>query len=197
MLPDYLSLKTSLMENLTGTMRAGVDADGVLAMVHHFTAHEGDGFVTEREDGTADEGKYRRFQHAIEISPHDIELRGVSAVKDVLREMQDALARSQHDALFDELKKATESVGTALDAGGKPFTAELWLDAMERMEFSFDPDGKWKPPTIVIAPGQRERVAQELARLDTDASLAARMESVIQQKRQEWRDREARRRLVD
>ena len=164
MLPEYVDLKRSLMDRLTGAMRMGVQGEGVMSMVSSFVVHEGAGYVLFREDGSVDEGGFRRFEQGVAISPKDIELRGGVVIREMMAEMQEALAKHQHEALFEEVAAATRAAGTEVDAGGKPFTAELWLDALEKMHFSFDADGNWQPATIVIHPNQSERVKTEVER---------------------------------
>lgn len=185
------------MDSLTGAMRMGLQGEGVLSMVSRFVVHEGSGYLLVREDGTVDQSAFRRFEHGVAVSPTDIELRGIDAIREVMAETQEALAKHQHEALFEELSAATKAAGTEVKAGGKPFSAELWLEGLEKMQFSFDLEGNWRPPTIVIHPDQADRVKTEIERLEADPVLIQRMEAIIEAKRQDWRDREARRRVVD
>jgi hypothetical protein len=83
------------------------------------------------------------------------------------------------------------------DAGGRPISAELIFETWESMDFSFDEKGNWQRPTLVINPIQAPRLTKELKRMETEPDLIERFEELLAQKKRDWDDREANRKLVD
>lgn len=194
MLPDYKALKEQLMRHVYGGITRSVGNTGVLAEIGTLTIHEGRKIGGE-DHGDADE--LRRFEHEFTVSHTDLEERGTEAIRDVVRDLHEAMVKDRSQALFSEVNKAVEATGNSVEAAGQPFSAELWIEALEKMEFSFGQDGEWKMPTVVAHPSKTEHIAKELRRLDEDAVLAKRLTALIERKKGEWRDRETGRRLVD
>src|SRR5262245_56923805 len=97
--------------------------------------------------------------------------------------------------IFDGITEATAD--RAVSAGGKPFTAELYLDVLETMEFSFDENGEWQMPTMVLHPSMMARAQEQIQRLDVEPALKERLSAIVTKKKEHWRDREADRQLVD
>jgi hypothetical protein len=97
---------------------------------------------------------------------------------------------------FDRFHEITESVGNAMDMKGEPFTAESYLDSIEKIDLDFDMFGIPIYPTHVIHPVMAETIRFQFARLGTESRLRDRANALIERKRKEWRDREGRRRLV-
>jgi len=65
------------------------------------------------------------------------------------------------------------------------------------MDFSFDESGNWQRPTFVLNPIQAPRLRKELERMETEPNLIRRFEELLVQKKRDWDDREANRKLVD
>ena len=98
--------------------------------------------------------------------------------------------------MFQTIEAGVKSVGNELSAGGKPITAELILDALDKVLVDFGADGQPKWPTIVIHPSLSDRLKAEDARFGSEPALAQRFAETIERKREEWRAREASRVLV-
>lgn len=99
--------------------------------------------------------------------------------------------------VFDMVAKTTEKTGNAIDAGGRPFSFDLLIAALDKVELDFGSDGKARFPTLVLNPQAYADVQKKMAEWDKDPSCQSRLEDVIRRKREEFREREARRRLVD
>jgi len=98
--------------------------------------------------------------------------------------------------MFQTIEAGVKSVGNELSAGGKPITAELILDALDKVLVDFDADGQPQWPTIVVHPSLSDRLKAEDARFGSEPALAQRFAEIIERKREEWRAREASRVLV-
>ena len=95
------------------------------------------------------------------------------------------------------MNQVTASTGNVVDAKGKPLTPDQFLDVMERIEMSFDQNGKPMLPQIVCGPQMVEQMKKILEQIDTEPELKQRHDELLRRKRENWCDRESRRKLVD
>jgi len=97
----------------------------------------------------------------------------------MLATMAEGLSKDQVKMFEDVMKSATDEAGTAVHADGRPFSAELFIEAIEKMELSFDDDGNWEMPTLVGHPMHEARIKSELARLDATPKLHAEATAIV------------------
>jgi hypothetical protein len=69
-----------------------------------------------------------------------------------LTRIAEQMAEGMSEILYAEMERGTAEVGNVVDAQGQPFSEELILKAIEKMEHSFAPDGTWEQPTFVVSP---------------------------------------------
>jgi hypothetical protein len=115
----------------------------------------------------------------------------IAKLDKVADQMADQIGTHSLKTLSESLDKA----GQVVDRKGKPFDAEAIFEVLEKLQIEFDESGKYDL-TILIPPALRPR-AEELIRLfETDKKLQKRHADIMERKREEWRDREAARKLV-
>lgn len=197
MLPDFVEIKRELADILTHRMRPSAAEQSVVASASHISFYEGDEWVVHRSDGTTERSGYEVMEGKMELHFDELEEKGFSAVREALMGARNQMVEQAEREMLDDIQEVVEETGNVMDAGGQPFTAELWLDSLEMLEFSFEKDGTWKPPTLVIHPSKAETVSEELQRIEDEPELKERLEDLVAQKREAWRDRESRRRVVD
>jgi hypothetical protein len=73
----------------------------------------------------------------------------------------------------------------------------MLMDMLETMPIDFDRSGKPKMPTVVLHPDMFRSIEPKLREWEKDPELRARREAMLARKKEEWRVRESRRRLVD
>ncbi len=94
---------------------------------------------------------------------------------------------------FASLDTVTSAAGTAISAAGRPFI-DAFCEMLESMELSFDEEGQLAPGyQFVLHPDTYARLAPQVAAWTPDED--ARVEAVLQRKREEFRARQRRRRL--
>lgn len=98
---------------------------------------------------------------------------------------------------FETIQQAVEAVGNSFDAKGQKLSPDMVLQMWERMQLSFDSNGEWQRPTIVVHPDLGERARAILRAIDEEPELRARRDKIVNRQRDEWRVREASRKLVD
>jgi hypothetical protein len=93
---------------------------------------------------------------------------------------------------FRAFERTCDAAGTGTDARGKPFSFELYLAGLEKIELQFDRDGQPILPTLVVHP----TMAKQLESLPppTEEQLRA-YNDLIERKRKEFNARRRYRKL--
>ena len=197
MLPDFPLIKRQIAEDLTNRLRSEQRQDSLFSLFKQVRQHEGDRFTIIREDQTAHTSRYRQFEVEGKLKVDDLLKSGTRAVRDMLDTMGEGLAKDEAQAFMSMMDQATEEAGTVVRGEGQPFSAEHFIDAISKMELSFDDGGNWEMPTMVMHPSQEARFRAVMKEIDDKADLKARATAIVDKKREEWFAREARRTLVD
>jgi hypothetical protein len=168
----------------------------MLAQIQSHHQAEGDRFSLETYDGDIQQKDFKTFSTPVttRVLPSPIEQESEIAQK--LDEAAQDIAKQHMQLLFTTMSESSEEAGTAYHAGGRPFHMSMFLDALETMQVDFDDDGRPKLPTIVMHPNQLKAIGPKLAEWEKDPALDARWKQVLAKKKDEWRDRESRRKLV-
>ena len=93
---------------------------------------------------------------------------------------------------FDVFHRTCDAAGTAADAGGRPFSFELYLEGLERIELQFDREGKPILPTLVMHPSMAEHL-RSMPPITPEQQKA--MDELIERKRTEFNARRRHRKL--
>ena len=141
--------------------------------------------------------EYQKASAECRIQPQ--EAKGMS-VEEFLKVPNDAgrdIARQMARHLFATLDKVTEATGNVIDAKGEPLRFEHFLAVLEKIPIEFDQHGRAQFPTAVLGPALYEQLQRRLPEWESDSAGQARIAEILSIKREEFREREARRRLVD
>lgn len=198
MLPDFPEIKAVLLKRVSGTTRLDADSDPVLGMVQRFTLSEGDRVLVQREDGSEAVIDFSTpIETVVELPTDAIRTGGPATTREATRQMSDQLNRELTRRMFDTITQAVEEVGNVAHVEGRPFSGDLYLQMLRTMELSFGRDGEWIRPTIVAGAGVAQRIDSTLENLEHDPAFLAERDKIVNEQREAWRAREARRRLVD
>lgn len=195
MLPDFPSTKAKLTRRFLAIFEQTVEAKTL--PVPWVAQHEGDRSRLVREDGSEErsDSEPKRVEFSIEkdglpgMTLNEIEQKYATAGEQMAGQLM--------GDFFRVVDRATEQAGTAIDASGRPLTADLFLDLLGRVQLDFDSEGNLVPPTIVLHPHVWESVRHDVASWDEDPDFKRAFRTLIERKREEWREREGRRKLVD
>jgi len=168
---------------------------GVFGEAPKHYMHEGNRMRIVRANGSVDETKLKEASGEISLKVGDIPAltlkERIAKLDKIAEQMADQIATHSLKTLSEGLDKA----GQVVDRKGKPFDAEAIFEVLEKLQIEFDESGKCDL-TILIPPALTPR-AEELVRLlETDKNLQKRHADIMERKREEWRDREAARKLV-
>jgi len=199
MLPDFPRLKERLLRLTWFEHRGRIQADDLIGAIRAVPYFEGRGFATGDVDGHVEHTKAEVMAFPYEIERSAIIERGLDALRESLAKMTALQIQAMHEMLLRKSGEAAAKVGNRVDAGGQPFSAELYFKVLETVEIDFDELGR---PDIaamrmVMHPDQAERVRVLMDQWQEDESFQQRYKEIMLKKRDEWRDRESNRKLVD
>lgn len=185
------------MDRRIREIRVKIDAQmPIVSKIRSVRFHEGNSFSVERDDGIIESQGFIDVRSPIQISANLQFKETVQNLKAETEKLALDFASQLEKLFFERFTEITESVGNAMDMNGAPFTAESYLDMLDRVDLEFDMFGLPIYPTQVCHPVMAETLQREFGRFRTESRLRERAETIIDRKRREWRDREGRRRLV-
>ncbi|MDD5705814.1 MAG: hypothetical protein PHR35_07795 [Kiritimatiellae bacterium] len=198
MLPDYPDLKRRIDEILLRYLEQRVMFHlGYFAQIKHVSVPEGCSSRLVRADGTTDQSGM------VKISPEEEWnlSSGVAPMPEVAFQKLDSMAKQmagqQAQGLLKHIREVTEEVGNALRVKMSEFGLRTLNDMLERVELDFDGMGRPILPSLVCGKEMSDRLMEQRDTADTDRTEQSRKDEIIARKREEFRDRESRRRLVD
>jgi hypothetical protein len=195
-LPDFINIKKELSQARSSAISSL--GDPIMSKIPAYRQHEGDRFSIFREDGSQDTSDQKLIRsEPITIDLKDVHSRGEQAIYESIAIARQQLTQASKRLLSEKLEEAPIP---SMDAAGRSFTAELYLEMLEPMFLNFDEEGRWNhldfwqenPNPRLLA-----KVDSELKRFESEPELRDQLETLLARKRQEWNDREANRKLVD
>jgi len=102
------------------------------------------------------------------------------------------MAKGMDAMMHRKINEVTKKTGNVVDGKGAGFSEDLFLEAMDKMDHSFDENGVWDTPTIIVHP---DVLAAVQAR-GLSAKGNRRLGEILERKLDDFRSREAARILV-
>lgn len=197
MLPDFPTIKRTLSELLGDFMHARVGYHWPpFQEIRHVRYFEGDTHSMTREDGETEKSPFRTMASEITFQMDELPKLPLQTVLERLDGVAADMARQHAEMFYQTISDAVEKVGNVVDAKGKRLTAQMILEMYEKLQIDFDRFGQPNLQQIHLPPGLEERAEQALRELSEDPGMRKQFENLIIQKKEEWRAREASRKLV-
>lgn len=198
MLPDFPKLKKDIHKYfLIRAFENARSSDPLLANIRHYMQHEGHDGTYETMDGYVRPKDYQTFEASYQITADEITSSDFEAILKKFYDMGLDAASKMARYSFEQIGKIIDETGNTINAGG-PWTKELFIDMVQKVLIDFDEEtGRPKLPSIYIHPSQAESVRKMIQDAESDPEHKKKFDAIIEQKRKEWRDREANRKLVD
>lgn len=198
MLPDFPEIKARLDAILVQRMKTVQTGESVLfSSLRRTMQHEGTTMLLVRCDGSRETVRFRRSSARFTLGGGEAD--GISPTR--LLAKVDAAANelgTQMTKLFAErFEQAAKEVGNVVDMHGEPLEAEHLFRMWEKVHIDFDRNGTPRLPQVVT--GSRESYEHLLEvneQIAADSGLQERFCSLMRQKWEEFRAREADRKLV-
>ena len=193
MLPDFLKTKEKLKKMLDSErkkaelLHLGPVADAPKSMIF-----EGNRFIIVYEDGSCKEVKMEKATSRLEVKWEEVETMTHETVLNKIDGVAKEMAEQIKKSFYGTLSEAAEETGNVGSTHGEPLTIDVLLDMLEKMHVSFDEEGN--PSGLTFAGSSKLRPV--LAEIISQAESDPRYQALMEQKREEWRVRESRRKLV-
>ena len=201
MLPDFPKSRKELSEKLRLHLRLRVQSTSPWAALgREFTQHEGRAFSYEQiidESKRIVETGFEEMVVPIRVEFKDIPDLVGEALFRRLDELADNIAEQTSRLGQRRLTEATQLAGTAIDAGGQPFTQELFLQSESARDWEFDHLTGQQEGVYIAHPHTADRMHSLWQEWEKDSAFMKRVAELKARKYEEWRDRESRRKLVD
>jgi hypothetical protein len=199
MLPDYPKLKRfARREFLLWTQREVPKVAPLLGQISRTRQHEGKSARLVRLDSSEAVLDYPESSVSFQIERSEMRSFNMGRLQERLRQVARDMAEIQEKMMFNKISEAADEAGNVVDGKGAPLDADHFLEALEKIEMTFDP--QTLEPTglsIVIHPSMAETVMARAAEWEKDPVFLARHQALMERKREEWRARESDRKLVD
>jgi hypothetical protein len=198
LLPDYLQLKNDIRAVLDRFLRrrAHQHLGGGLNEVPRTTIHEGHTSSIVRASGKRDVTEMFEVSATFELKRDEVpdlspgEL--LTKLDSVAKEMGEKQAKQFLSSLSDQIDRA----GNTLEAKGEKMSAALLLKLLETIDIDFDENGVAQLPSMLIPPSLGPAAEAANRAMFEDPDVIRQRDRIIAKKREEWRAREADRRLV-
>ncbi|MDV2495029.1 MAG: hypothetical protein RX316_02325 [bacterium] len=197
MLPDFPASKRKYKDWADELVRLIFKVEApVIALLKKVKQHEGKLFAYERERGEMIEPSYTTATSEIEVHISEAPNMTPEKLIEKLKAVAKDLAKQQEEPLFETLTSLSEESGTVVKGSGEPLNPDLLIEVLEKLDIDFDhKTGQPRMPTIVVSP--QLNIEEKLKEWEADKKAKIKYQTLIEKKRQEWRDRESNRKLVD
>jgi hypothetical protein len=167
MLPDFPALKQRLLRLAWFEHRRQVEADGLIGSISAVPYFEGRRFATGDVEGYVGQSVPEVTAIPYEIERAAIIEDGLSALSESLKRASELQIQAMHEMLFRKHGEATERVGNQVDAGGQPFSADLYFKMLETVQIDFDDYGRpdVSGVRLVMHPDQAQKVQPMMAEM--------------------------------
>ena len=190
MFPDFLKTKEKLQRMLNEEMKeVRLKHMGPLANVRESMIFEGNKTVVVREDDSIDEENLESITVKLEVKFDEVEKMNHEMVLDKINRAAEEMAVKTSELFFEQLTKITDETGNVVSSDGAPFSIDLFLELLGKMEIDFDEAGN--PSGLSFVP-----FTSSISRVISQAEADPRYQAIIERKKEEWYVREGNRKLV-
>ena len=106
------------------------------------------------------------------------------------------IARQTSRIGYEKIDEAISKGGTRVDAHGQPFSQEMYLEMIDKVEMDFDRNGR-PTQTIIAHPIMAKSMIARMEEWEQDEAFQKKYKELLQRKREAFLDRESDRKLVD
>jgi hypothetical protein len=199
MLPDLAKVKSRANRDILRWVRQQIPVVTPLIQgVATFRQHEGRVGRMIRTDDSEASIDYHQSEFRFELNRDEMLQFNLQSIRQKLMELARKVGEAQSKRMLEVAGEAADSVGNVVHAGGE-LTALKFLEVIRRVQMDFDPNTLEPAPGFVwvMHPDTAASVVPKVKEWEKDPEFKAHYEQVMGVKREEWRDREANRKLVD
>lgn len=198
MLPDYPEFKKEC-EKIVREKLDQVRDDCVAPFgpkseaANHF---EGRMFEIIRADGSGEPETYSQVEEKFFFKNGELEKLTLEQLLDKYSEVGESMGRQQFGIMMNAINNAIQGGPNEIIASQEDLIEQIFT-SLETIHLDFDDDGQPSKLQIIAAPGMAKRLREASEEIENTPKLKKRHEELLNKKREEFRDREATRKLVD
>ena len=197
MLPDFPELKSEISDTLFEFLRLRISYHlGPLSEIRHIQYFESTDRRVRHASGETEEHQMRRMEAEMTIKHDEFPNMTLEKLLEKLDHVAQEMARQMAQYTYQTISEATAKVGNVIDAKRAKLSAETILEALTKIQIDFDSVGRPKMPSVHVHPNLESAVLLTIKQFDENPALKKQFREIIQRKKEEWRAREASRRLV-
>jgi ribosomal protein S21 len=202
MLPDFPELKAELSKFIFEFLAQRVYLHlGALSEIRRHTVFEGpqedsQGQQLVRHTGEVENSGLKLMSAEISVSSNEFPKMTLDQVLSKADEIAQKLASQMAKHAYQRISETLEGTGNTVDAKGKKLSAELILELFSTVQIDFDRNGNPKMPKFHIHPKLAETLSLAINELENNRELKRELNQILVNKKEEWREREAYRKLV-
>lgn len=195
MLPDFPETKKLFSRFFRTYMRLKIREVSPYGAIQTRHLHEGRAMKITRADQSESNSGMEQLSAHLEIKFDEIETLTLQKVIEKHSIMIADLVQKQTHFIRERMNSEIPESQT-LDAKGRKFDAQVVIDMLEKMQIDFYPDGT---PHEIFLDGPLftpERMAAVDKEFESNPELKRKFNEMLEKKKEEWRAREADRKLV-
>lgn len=196
MLPDFPEIKRKLWVLREARMqKLKREHNRSLSQATVFDVEEGHRVVGIDNEGTRSVVPIKSHSSDITLTFEEFENLTQDEIEEKFNFAARDIATQAEQQMIEILDRSAESSGNVIQQVG-PFSHKAYLNALEKVDIWFDEMGNPELPTILCGPEMGKKMLAVFA-VPLSVEDEKRRKSIIDRKREAWRDREDSRKLVD
>jgi hypothetical protein len=197
MLPDFPAVKEKLNRRLRQILKVKIARHlGPFSQVKTVSMPEGQGTTLSRNDGSLSKSHFENTEVSAESKVDPDKLDPIE-INRLLDELAEKLAEKRIKQFFEVTNQAVEEVGNSLKRKPDESMVDSYFRSLERVHIDFDHSGEPVMPSLLAGSKAGQELGEALDQIANTPELAQRLKIIIDRKREEWRDRESSRNLVE
>ena len=190
MLPDYPGLKRSFNKYFDRFFRERLDERlGITSLMSQRAQLEGNTWSLHRKPGDEERRGFESTEAGFKISFEEIPQLSLADVLTRLAQSAEEMAKQISIKTFGRIDETLKTQGREFDARGRPPSADLLLEMLERTEMSFE---RGQPNLhLMVHPSMQEAMNKAAADLMQDEDANRRYKELMAKKWEEWVARES------
>jgi len=197
MLPDYPRIKKGLEQKFLEAIENEIKKDPLISRIKFHQVHEGDELTVSTIDGYSETVDYKLLTSNFGITNDEIIEKGPEVIFSKVPEIAKDIIQQQSKLIIETMDKATQKTGNIVNAKSKPLSPELILEGLKKIAIDFDEFGNPIYPVLWLSQKQFEKIKDKIPEWEKNPEYKKKQKELIEEKKQEWLDRQNSRKLVD
>ncbi|TNB47147.1 hypothetical protein FF124_13275 [Martelella lutilitoris] len=148
---------------IESTVRSGSPVLGEVARYRMFEGHQ---TAILREDGDKEEEELHLISGETSVPAKTLLYGSLEEILGCFLPVAKSLAADQSKLLFELIDRTTEKTGNVINGKKRPFSPDLVLEMLDKIEIEFDANGKPRMPTLVVGETMAARAKEVIEASD-------------------------------